>query len=131
MKTFEEWADLQEKITTYPQYSTNFNIRTSGDGYWSTSKNIVKITHIRLTTYGNDHGYLDVYFHDGWNIDKDGLIYSDENALKDIRQMLSKMGLNTNELYYSEQGMQGRDFINFAVDKKFIDSYKKNIIREK
>ena len=98
---------------------TVFN--TCGDGYWSTVAKAVRITDIKLvwTTDEKDFGELCVYFNTAdWDIEQDGLIYTDNAFLDELNEFLIAQGLC--EVTYSEQGMQGEDYVSCDVEADFI-----------
>lgn len=96
-------------------------ITTSGMGYWS---NTIKDVHcigysVPYTNKENDFGELRVYFNtDTWNVESDGLIYTDPAFLTAIR-----FAFDSNDIEYSEQGMQGDDFVSFDVGSEFLSHY--------
>ena len=96
-------------------------ITTSGTGLWS---NKVKDVHCvgYSVPYANEHcdfGELRVYFNtDTWDVEKDGLIYTDPAFLTAIR-----FAFDSNDIEYSEQGMQGDDFVSFDVGPGFLTKY--------
>ena len=96
-------------------------ITTSGMGLWSAK---VKDVHCLGYTvpHTNEHcdfGELRVYFNTKtWNVDEDGLIYTDPAFLESIR-----LAFGTNDIEYSEQGMQGTDFVSFDVGRDFLMAY--------
>ena len=95
-------------------------ITTSGMGLWSDK---IKDVHcLGYTTSANencDFGELRVYFNTKtWNVDEDGLIYTDPAFLESIR-----LAFGTNDIEYSEQGMQGTDFVSFDVGRDFLMAY--------
>lgn len=99
---------------------------TSGDGYWSTVAKAVEIVDMRLGYVSDDEdfGELCVYFNtDTWDVNKDGLIYTDKQFKIDLMQFIKQHGLVI-DLSYSEQGMQGDDYVSFDVGKDFLDSWK-------
>jgi hypothetical protein len=106
--------------------TVNQGIFTDGSGYWSDVSKEVRILGLNVP-YVNDEGdfgELRVYFDtETWNVDKDGLIYTDRAFLKDFQNLLTGMGLAGNDVSYSEQGMQGDDYVSLDVGKLFIDSY--------
>jgi len=58
----------------------NFVTRTDGNGYWSIQTKTVRINRVELAYVNEegDFGELRAYFDVGdWNVDVDGLIYSD------------------------------------------------------
>ena len=98
---------------------------TSGDGYWSNVSKSVEITDMQLG-YVNDEGdfgELRVYFNtDTWNVNTDGLIYTDTLFKQDLMQFVKQQGLVV-DLCYSEQGMQGDNYVSLDVGKEFLDSW--------
>jgi hypothetical protein len=107
--------------------SIDFRAETSGDGLWSTVKATVQC--IGWDVYYNenlDFGELRVYFDiNTWRVDEDGLIYTDPAFLEEIREAFA-----TNDIVYSEQGMQGTNFVSFDVGSEFIQMYGGDIYAE-
>jgi hypothetical protein len=103
----------------------NIFFNTCGDGYWSTHATEVKILNIKLS-YVNDEkdfGELCVYFDtEDWNVNQHGLIYTDSEFLFELQTFLGKHGLSK-EVDYSEQGMQGDDYVSLDVEEAFITSW--------
>jgi hypothetical protein len=98
---------------------------TAGDGYWSTVAKPVEITDMRLGYVAEDKefGELRVYFNtDTWNVDTDGLIYTDSKFKIDLQEFIKQHGLVV-DLCYSEQGMQGDDYVSLDVGADFIASW--------
>jgi hypothetical protein len=98
---------------------------TSGDGYWSNVSKAVEVTDMQLgyVSDDKDFGELRVYFDtDTWNVNTDGLIYTDTQFKKDLMQFVKQQGLVV-DLCYSEQGMQGDNYVSLDVGKEFLDSW--------
>lgn len=107
---------------------SNVVFKTAGDGYWSDVAKAVRITDMRLrwTTDERDFGELAVYFNtDDWDVNKDGLIYTDKGFIIDLRNFLALQGLDNLDIDYSEQGMQGDDFVSLDVGADFIVAWDK------
>ena len=69
-------------------------------------------------------GELTVTFNTAhWNIDTHGLIYTDTGFLACVQAQLEQLGLPTAGVDYSEQGMQGEDYVSFDVDDAFIRAW--------
>ena len=99
--------------------------KTSGDGYWSRVKGSVEIVDMRLGYVADDKqfGELCVYFNDKhWDVNIDGLIYTDSGFYADLQAFIKQHGLVV-DLCYSEQGMQGDDYVSFDVGADFIASW--------
>ena len=95
-------------------------IVTSGTGLWSTKIKEVKTYGYEVSVYtSGDSGELRVYFDmNTWDIDEDGLIYTDDAFLESIR-----VAFGCDDIFYSEQGMQGADFVSFDVYGEFLNMY--------
>jgi len=98
---------------------------TAGDGYWSRAQKSVEIVDMRVPYINDegDFGELRVYFNtDTWDVNKDGLIYTDSGFYADLQAFIKQQGLVV-DLCYSEQGMQGDDYVSLDVGKDFLDSW--------
>ena len=97
-------------------------IETSGRGLWSKVSKPVKcigytMPYIDAETL--DFAELRVVFDtETWNYKEDGLIYTDPLFLALIREAFA-----TDDIEYSEQGMQGSNFVSFDVGREFILMY--------
>jgi hypothetical protein len=101
-------------------------IKTSGKGLWSDAVKDVKLLgmDIPYTDDNDSFGELRVYFDTNtWNTFDDGLIYTDEKFLNELRIFLCVLGFPGSDVNYSEQGMQGRDFISLDVGVSFIKTF--------
>ena len=98
---------------------------TAGDGYWSRVAKPVHITDMQLgyVAEDKDFGELRVYFNTKfWDVNVDGLIYTDSGFYKDLQVFIKEHGLAV-DLCYSEQGMQGDDYVSLDVGADFIASW--------
>ena len=104
--------------------TVNFVINTAGDGLWSGVAKAVKVVGLELVQYDDsDYGELRVYFDTrGWIVSEHGLIYTDTGFHKALIKKLAALGLS-DEFYYSEQGMQGDDYVSFDAEKDFIEKW--------
>lgn len=105
----------------------NFRTRTSGDGYWSTKKKFVTINRVRMAYVNEegDFGELRAYFDtQDWDVDNNGLIYSDMGWKHSFLTCMEKtFGFSPDailDISYSEQGMQGMDYVSMDVGPQFI-----------
>lgn len=112
---------------------------TNGKGHWSVESRMVHINRIgfgyrSIDYYPEDefHGELRAYFEpDGfspgsWNVDGHGLIYTDKQWMKEFKVGLRKHGFSIKavaNVSYSEQGMQGDNFVSMDVGPVFYASY--------
>lgn len=101
---------------------------TDGTGYWSREQRRVRITDMRLGYVSDelDFGELCVYFDPAdWDTDRQGLIYTDRQFMQDLRSFLDQQGLAGVDCGYSEQGMQGWNYVSCDVGKEFLESWSK------
>ena len=106
-------------------------IKTSGQGLWSRVKTSVKVLSLDLFVYTDmdtgeeDYGELRVHFDiDTWNTQLDGLIYTDRGFIESLQKQLDKVGLAGFNVGYSEQGMQGNDYVSLDVGSEFIKTWR-------
>ena len=108
-------------------------LECDGSGLWrAESGATAEITGLEVP-YVNDEssfGELRVFFNaespTGWDVSKDGLIYTDEGFLEELRFLLVKQGFSvaaTKDVDYSEQGMQGEDYVSLDVGRVFLDGW--------
>ena len=104
-------------------------LETSGDGYWSNTATEVDIEDMRVA-YVNDEqdfGELRVYFAtEDWDVNKHGLIYTDKQFITELRTALTSAGFDASDVDYSEQGMQGDNFVSCDVGECFINTFMQN-----
>ncbi len=101
-------------------------MHTGGGGYWSNTERAVRIVDMRLGYISDelDFGELRVYFDtDTWDVCEHGLIYTDKQFVSELRQFLDTHGLQGSDVSYSEQGMQGDNYVSCDVGKKFLASW--------
>lgn len=100
--------------------------KTNGCGYWSRHATAVRITDMQLGYCNEDQtfGELRVYFDTNtWDRDRVGLIYTDPEFLHDLRAFLIQHNLRGLDVEYSEQGMQGDDYVSLDVGRQFLGSW--------
>jgi hypothetical protein len=101
-------------------------LNTGGGGYWSNTAQAVTIVDMQLGYISDelDFGELRVYFDtETWDVNKQGLIYTDRQFERELREFLTAHGLVGKDVSYSEQGMQGDDYVSCDVGKRFLDSW--------
>ena len=106
----------------------NFVTLTDGQGYWSTKVKTVRINRVRLAYIDQDtgdFGELRAYFdRSEWDVDNDGLIYTDmlwKHSF--LTCMENEFGFSPDailDVSYSEQGMQGNNYVSMDVGGQFI-----------
>jgi hypothetical protein len=113
----------------------SINANTNGKGHWSEEQRLVNITRLEigyssLEYYPEEpfHGELRAYFEPhgytigSWNVAGHGLIYTDKLWLREFKAGLRDTGLSikaTQNVGYSEQGMQGNDYVSMDVGPTF------------
>jgi len=107
-------------------YKVTATLNTSGGGYWSNTQAAVEITRLQLA-YTNDEldfGELRVYFNAAtWDVNKLGLIYTDKQFMTELKALLTTMGFDASDVDYSEQGMQGDNYVSCDVGECFINTF--------
>ncbi len=109
-------------------------LNTDGTGLWSRTAKSVVITGIDcvVSKYEDEdseslYGELRVGFDTAsWLTDELGLIYTDKLFLKELREFLVSQGFTAeaaDQVEYSEQGMQGDDYVSLDVDVKFCTEW--------
>lgn len=122
-------VNLDKTLNTTIFFSKNKVLNTNGNGYWSVAKKKVIVTKARIIFFDNkcDIGELRVFFDiNSWSTIEDGLIYTDRRFLKELRQVFVELGMSekaVKALDYSEQGMQGDDYVSLDITEPFIKSY--------
>ena len=100
---------------------------TNGLGYWSRAKKAVGIVDMRVAYINDerDFGELRVYFNtEDWDVNTDGLIYTDKQWRNELQAFLDTHGLPGKDISYSEQGMQGDNYVSMdIVTAKFLQAW--------
>jgi len=110
-------------------YKVNATLNTNGKGYWSRTVAAVEITHLQLAYINDelDFGELRVYFNTKtWDVNTQGLIYTDKQFMRELKELLVQKGFDTSDLSYSEQGMQGDAYVSCDVGECFINTFMQN-----
>lgn len=106
--------------------TVNFRTQTNGRGYWSSTAKFVTVNRVRLAYLDDDgdFGELRAYFDPAeWDVDNDGLIYTDRAWMQSFKACMNTLGFSDRALEavaYSEQGMQGDNFVSMDVGITFI-----------
>ena len=104
-----------------------FTLHTDGKGYWSERATAVTVWSLDLHYINEerDFGELCVHFNtDDWDVDVDGLIYTDKLFMSELRAYLQTIGFTeaeSNDVSYSEQGMQCENYVSCDVGLDFIN----------
>jgi hypothetical protein len=101
-------------------------LNTCGGGHWSNAKAAVDVTDMSLgyVSEERDFGELCVYFDTAsWDVNQHGLIYTDGLFMAELRAFLNSQGLPGANVSYSEQGMQGDDYVSCDVGEEFLKAW--------
>lgn len=114
---------------------------TNGKGHWTVEERMVQIIKLgigysSLTYYPEDefNGELRAYFvphgftPGSWNVAGHGLIYTDRQWMKEFKAGLRAAGFSikaVQNVSYSEQGMQGDDYVSMDIGPTFYASWKR------
>ena len=113
--------EVQPYSTLYHyERKVNFISSTDGKGFWNRVEKDVRVVKLDL-----NHDYqwqafeLRAYWDKRtWNVNKHGLIYTDKLWFTTFRKSLIDLGFSNYSLKsvgYSEQGMQGNDYVSMDV----------------
>ena len=113
----------------------NFIARTDGSGLWSSRHAPVRVVGYELAYCdgAGEFGELRVYFdEDTWDVLEWGLIYTDELFLANVEEFLTSRGysLNEGDITYSEQGMQGDDYVSFDVQGDCVQQLLTDVVAD-
>lgn len=132
---FSRWtSDTQNTPFVRPAGTKGIKIaletHTDGGGYWSREQRKVDIVKVVIDKLWYSQGFraeLQVFFRKSdWDVAKHGLIYTDRNWLKQFKDHLINMGFSqtaVNAIDYSEQGMQGDNYVSLDVGDAFIREF--------
>lgn len=102
-------------------------VRTDGRGIWSDAQKRVKVTHMKMDYISEDKQYASfrVYFtKESWSVSKHGLIYTDDQFLREMRKLLVKKGFKgVRGFGYTEQGMQGNTYVSCCAGPLFVKNW--------
>ena len=104
----------------------NATLNVAGDGLWSRVTRPVNVIEMdigyrnRKSTFGELRVYFDT---ETWDVNKDGLIYTDKGFMREMREFLKAHGIAGDDVSYSEQGMQGDDYVSCDVGVEFFATW--------
>lgn len=120
---------------------------TNGKGLWSEEARQVLITEVKIGYSSLDYypdepfnGELRAYFDPtgfgigSWHVPAYGLVYTDKKWLKEFKAGMRALGISikgARDISYSEQGMQGTNFVSMDIGPVFYASWKRiNKVKE-
>jgi len=104
----------------------NWQLHTNGEGLWSKFAETATVLRVQLAYADEDldFGELRAYFDTKtWDVNSMGLIYTDPRWIGEFRALMRSLGFTTaacDDIDYSEQGMQGDDFVSMDVGPDFM-----------
>ena len=104
---------------------------TDGNGLWSDESRWVLITGLEIAYVNDEEDFTELraYFDlDSWDPSIHGLIYTDQYWMEKFRSGLIALGFTeeaANDVDYSEQGMQGDDYVSMDACVKFYNEWKR------
>jgi len=104
----------------------NWQTHTSGNGLWSTEQKAVTILEVSLRNVNDEGNFGELcarFDTKTWNCDANGLIYTDSVWLDEFRALMRSLGFTraaVNDISFSEQGMQGYNFVSMDVGSDFL-----------
>lgn len=110
------------------KFKINQKIPVGGNGLWSSEIKDVLITRLQQKYVSESgHGYFDAYFtKKSWNPYKCGLIYTDRTFIQELRKTLVVLGFSekvVKHLTYTEQGMQGDNYVSLEANAAFCKEF--------
>ena len=121
LNTMQNTQTVSNTATTF---LANNNVTFATNGYWASVAKPVSIVDMQLTVFDKTCGELRVYFDSAdWDVETDGLIYNDTGFEQHLLQFLANNKINYHSVSYSEQGLQGDDYVSFDVERSFIKTW--------
>ena len=111
---------------THFNKQVNWQTHTGGNGHWSRAIKAVTILEVlleRVNDEGNSGELCARFDTKTWNCDQDGLIYTDSVWINEFRALMRSLGFTrgaVNDISYSEQGMQGYNYVSMDVGPDFL-----------
>ena len=94
-------------------------IQTGGDGLWSSRSTIVEVTGLTIKWEGGIVEINASFDPNTWDVERDGLIYTDEMFLEGLRRKISDLCGNNTTIDYTEEGMQGDDYVSLESEDRY------------
>ena len=104
-----------------------FTLHTNGKGLWSERATAITVESLDLHYINEerDFGEFCVHFNtNDWDVEVDGLIYTDPLFKAELRAYLQTLGFTAeeaNDVDYSEAGMQCEHYVSCDVGADFIN----------
>lgn len=106
------------------EFSVRWHVHTSGENLWSNREASVHVTRISVRHDDDSWGEICAYFDTAdWQVEDHGLIYTDKRWIEEFRALMRTLGFSraaVENISYSEQGMQGEDYVSMDVGEDFL-----------
>jgi hypothetical protein len=106
-------------------------LHTDGKGLWSNAVRTVELSKLEIGYINEEmsYGELRVFFtKKTWDPSKHGLIYTDDTFERELQTALTAAGLAGKDVSYSEQGMQGENYVSLDIGKAFLKSWAAKVL---
>jgi hypothetical protein len=106
--------------------NVNWQTHTDGKGYWTTFALPVTVLEVYLRNVNEEGDFAELcarFDTSTWNCDQNGLIYTDPRWIDEFRGLMRSLGFSRracDDITYSEQGMQGYNFVSMDVGEDFL-----------
>ena len=101
-------------------------LNTDGGRLWSDIVRPVTVTRPVMPYINSEQDFAELraYFDTKtWDVDRDGLIYTDRTWIREFRSQLELWSFPSSDVDYSEQGMQGDDYVSMDCGIEFISAW--------
>lgn len=106
----------------------NWQTHTDGSSLWAENiPRTVRVTEVFLGGVDDEGSWGELcarFDTRDWDSDNDGLIYTDNRWIEEFRALMRTLGfspLAVEDIHYSEQGMQGEDYVSMDVGSAFLN----------
>ena len=104
----------------------NWQTHTDGKGLWTNFAKPVTVLEVYLRDVYEEGNFGELcarFDTKTWNCNENGLIYTDPRWIDEFRGLMRSLGFTRQaceDITYSEQGMQGDDYVSMDVGEDFM-----------
>ena len=108
------------------EQKVNWQTHTDGKGFWTTFAKPVVVLEVYLRDVNEEGDFAELcarFDTKTWSCDENGLIYTDPRWIDEFRGLMRSLGFSRracDDISYSEQGMQGYNFVSMDVGENFL-----------
>lgn len=106
----------------------NWQTHTDGSSLWAENiPRTVRVVEVFLNSVDDEGSWGELcarFDTRDWDSYKDGLIYTDNRWIEEFRALMRTLGFSpiaVEDIQYSEQGMQGEDYVSMDVGSAFLN----------